>query len=864
MTGWLWRRLGRGAPEEEVGRELEFHLEMRSSEFEAGGLDGESARAAAAASFGDVVSISDGLVSGRRRRSRGERRREWWSGVGGDVRRAVRLLRRNPGYSVAIVLTLAVGVALVAVWSAVATAYLVKPLPFPESERLVQIEGEGAPDWAEPQDVFVRAVSWDLDVLSIVGDGRPTSVRTSWVTAGWFTASGARPQLGRLFGADEAGRGGAAVAVIGHALWQTRWGGDPGVIGATFTAYSSDRPEESEVFTIIGVLEPDFWFLNGYTEVLVPLRVPRAAYMATLRPGVTLSDAESVLRRQAEARDPAAAEVRLRYAQDAYVERVRPVVNALGGAVGLVLAIALGNALSLVLVRVIGREHEFAVRAAIGAGRGRIARQLLAEGLVLSVVASVAGVMLARVTVMLTRDMLPLMLGTGVPGGSETLSIGGALGFPLFACVTIGAVLAFAPLLSVWRPGLLSALREGRRGTASKGRQRARSALVAVELALSLSLTVGAGLLLRSALYLDDRPLGFDPAGIAALSVALRQNEFPDAAVRADLFARMESAIERDLPGMEASMVGWAPLARSWSLPVETPEQPGEGDDAATAFATVASSDYFTTLSIPLVAGRAFGPDDSPGSEPVAIVSRSLAERLWPGRSAVGGRIRIAPGDGMMRTGPAVWRTVVGVVPDVIKTLTTENPPDLYYAVAQAPPMFVEIVLKDATGPVRLDAVREAIWRIHADVPLDDVRWLDRDVAVATLPSRFLAWLVTAFGVFALVLAAVGMYGVVAYAVSHGRREVAIRMAMGATGGRVARAFVSRQAAWIGTGLLAGLAGGWALSGMLRSQLYGVSAGDPATWLGATLAVGGVALLATWLPARTAARLEPGRLLHGE
>lgn len=866
--GGLWRRLNRSRAEDDVSLEVEFHLEMRAKEFEATGMSPEAARRAAESSFGDVDGISARLVTARRGRDHRRRWRESWSGFVSDVRRAARMLRRDPGFSIATVLTLGVGVALVTAWAALATAYLVKPLPFPAVDRLVTVSGPGAPDWRDAPEVFEIAVSWDLDALSIIGEGRPQSVRTSWITAGWFELSGARAKLGRLFREDETGPDGRAVAVISDALWQTRWGGDPDVVGRTFTAYSVDRPEESEVFTIVGVLEPDFWFLNGFTEVLAPLRGGRPSYMARLRSGVSPAEAQAVVRRWAETRGRESSDVTLRRAQDAYVEQVRPVLLTLGGVVGLVLVIALGNALSLVLVRALGREREFAVRAAIGAGRGRVARQLLTEGLVLAGAAAVAGVVFASAMLVVTRDVVPAILGTGVPGGTDALSIDGrVLAVAVGACAVIGVTLALVPLIGLWRPAL-STLREGGRGTASRGRQRIRSALVALELALSLALAVGAGLLLRSALHLDRQPLGFEPEGIVALEAAVRQTEFPEPAARAELFDRMETTIEREVPGLEATIASWAPLARAWSLPVETPERPGTGrEDDPAAFVTSVAPDYFGELAIPLLEGRPFNRDDRLATEPVAIVSRALAERLWPSGGAVGGRIRLVPEGGVAASihgGPPVWRTVVGVAGDVTNTLTGENPAGLYFPVAQVPPTLAEIILRAPAGTVPVEAAREAVWQVYPDVPLDDLRRLDEVVAAATLPARFLAWLVSAFGGFALALAAIGIYGVVAFAVNQSRRDVAIRIALGATGGRVAFAFVVHQAAWIGAGLLAGLAGAYALSSTLRAQLHGIDPADPLTWLAATTAVGCIALLATWVPARRAARMEPSRMLQGD
>jgi putative ABC transport system permease protein len=864
MRGWLWRKLGRGVPEEEIEREVEFHLEMRAREFEAEGMTAEAAHAAARESFGDVGRIRERLSVERRRRSSWRRSRETASSLLGDVTYAGRVLRRSPGFLLAVVGTLGVGVALVVVWAGLANAYLVRSLPFPDADRLVLLEGQGVPDWRDVPEVLERSVSWDLDGLSIVGDGRPQTVETSWVSAEFFALTGARPVLGRFFDATETGPGGRSVAVIGYHLWQERWGGDPGIIGRTFRAYSADRPEESEVFTIIGVMPRDFWFLNGSHEVLAPLRTSRPTYMASLREGVSREEAEAFLRREAEARDPEHADVKLIGAQESYTAQVRPLLVALGVAVFLVLGIAFGNASSLVLVRATARESEFAVRSAIGAGRGRIGRQLLVEGLLVAACAGTAGTLLAASSLSLVARTLPRIFGTPVPGGAGAVRFDFvALGAGLTACVLLGLLLAVIPLVRVWRPNLRSVLTENARGPGSARRQRLRSILVTGEIALSLSLMIGAGLFVRSALRMQQTPLGFEADGTVALSVSLRRSEYRDATERAALFARMRASIEDNVPGSRVAMMMWSPFSRSWVVPVETPEHPYSGDDGVLSFINTADDAAFDLLNIHLVQGRRFNAMDRAGSEPVAIVSSTLARRLWPDGDALGRKVRMKPfGNATMHDGnEGEWRTVVGIVDEVRKTMAGNNPSDLYYALDQVPPMNVDVLVRNVPASA-LESVREAIWRVNSELPLDGVRWLDDAVAAATLPSRFLAWLLSAFGVFAVVMAGVGIYGVVACAVNQSRRDVAIRMALGATDGRVVATFVRQSATLIGFGLVLGLAGGFAASRVLASQLHAISPGDPLTYASVALGLGLVTFLATWLPARQAARTDPMRALQ--
>lgn len=786
------------------------------------------------------------------------------SGIVNDIRFAQRSLRRNPVFALAVMLTLGAGVGLTAATAGLVDAYLWRGLPYPTSDRLVHVEGMGSPDWQDVPPVLETVVAWDLDAFSIVSDGSPERVWSSWVTPGFFSALGVQPHLGRFFTAEEAGPGGAALAVISHDLWQRRWGGDRSVLGRTFAAYSDDRPDDAEVFTVIGVLPPDFWYFNRFTEVLAPLRTSRAVSLAVLSAGVTPAAAQSVLATRARERDPSRAAITVEPVHERLADRVRPMLTAVTAAVLLVLLLACGNAAVLLLVRAVGREREFALRAAIGAGRGRLVRQLLAEGLSLAAGAAMVGVMLAWLLLDASGGVIGRVTGMAVPGGTTAIRLSAPALLTALAAATLATVLfAVIPHVAASRLNLAGALTEGGRGTDSRRRQRTRGVLVAAEIALSLALLVAAGLLVRSAVHLQRLDLGFDPAGVVALDVSLRERDYADAAARQQFWDRVLDDVSAALPGAAAALVSWAPFSRFAGWPVETPERPAADSAATAVFLAAASTGYFTTLDIPRVAGITFNETHVHGGPPVAVVSASLANRLWPGGDAVGRQVR--PASSHMAgedAAPEPWLTVIGVVADVRKTLTAENPPDLYVAMTQQPGLRAEIVVRDPTGRGRLRALREAVWMVNREVPLNTERWLQDDVAAASLPARFLALLLTGFAAFAVMLATIGLYGVVAYAVVQGRRDIAIRMALGASRGTVVAMFVRSGARLVAAGIAAGLLGAWALSRLMRSLLHGIQPGDAMTWLAVALLLAGAALLATLVPAYRAARTEPMQLLH--
>ncbi|MCI0434402.1 MAG: ADOP family duplicated permease [Gemmatimonadetes bacterium] len=874
MGRWLDRVLGREDVRAEVEREIRFHLEMRKREYEEAGYASEEARAAAERAFGDAAEIMDRLRAARARRQRRLQLGEVMAMAVSECRQAIRSLRKRPGFVAVLVLTLGVGIGLSVATVGVLSAYLARALPYPDADRLVFVQGAGAPDWQDPPAVLSRVVSWDLDALSIVSGGTPEQVRTSWVSPAFFEMMGVRPVLGRVFGEEEAGPGGASVAVIHHALWQRRWGGDPGVIGRTFTAYSIDRPEEAEVFTIIGVLPEDFWYFNGYTEVIAPLRTPRPVYMATLAPGVTLTAARQALESAARERRAERIDLNVIPVHEQYVSNVRPTLLAVAAAVALVLLIACANAAVLLVVRTAGRRREFAVRAALGAGRVQLGRQLLLEGLTVSVIAAMAGTALAWVLLETVGVFLPRMLGAEAPGGAAALRVDGLALLAAVAITTVtGVLFGMIPLVTA-RPGRMArALAEGGRGTESLTRQRLRSTLVVAELALSLALLAGAGLLVRSAVHLGRLELGFDAENIAIIGFSLRAADWSDPVDRVGLYERIAERVRTQLPGTSAAVVTRPPFSQLPPVPVETPEVPAPDSGGPRALLQMASPGYFETIGIRVVRGSGFDATHGPSSPPVALVSDELAARLWPGADPIGQRIRVpmptllpaVMGSMSMQASRApAWRTVIGVVTEVRQGLTEAHLPDLYYPLAQVPPMAATLMVRDPTGRGRLGAIRDAVWQVIPELPLNELSWMEDDVAFASLPSRFLALLISGFALFAVILATLGLYGVISYAVSQRRRDIAIRMALGAESRSVVRMFVAQGARLAGIGVLIGVTGGLALSAGFKNQLYGVESNDPATYALVALVLAAAALGATWLPARRATREDPVQLLHAD
>ena len=792
--------------------------------------------------------------------------RRWMRGVRDDLGAAGRSLRRDLRFSGLVVGVLGVAVALGVVVFAVVNAYLLRPLPYPAADRLVQVRTVTDVSWSEVDDVFEHPVSWDLDVFTLLGDDRPRMVRGAWVTPGFLEAYGIAVQPGgRGFLPEEGDPGAPPVALISHLLWQEHFGGDPDVVGRSFRAFTSDRPDHAESFRIVGVLPADLWHVNNFTEVLSPLRVDRSVYAGRLHPDLPLSVAEDRLTDLAQSTAAGLPEdfrVELVPLQESVVREVRPTLEALQAAALIVLLIACMNGTVLLLVRTASRSREFGVRRALGSPGLRLGRQLAGEGLLLAVAASILGLCIAAGVLRGVRQWIPAGLGMGAPGGFDTLRLDGTvLGATAAATLGMAAVFALAPtLLGLGRTALTRLGGSGRtpgRGTGL------RSLLVGVEVALSMALLAGAGLMVRSAIHLSRQPLGFVAEGVTVGTLGLRQAAYPDPDRRTAFFDAVLEAVrarpEVEAAGLTASSP-FSGIVRGQGFEAE------DGGSSKEAVVAPVGDGYYATMGIPLVRGRAPDRRDGPGAEPVAIVSQDVAEALWPGLDPLGRRLRLAAvpppgGNGE----PGDWLTVVGVVGNIIRDMETGSVGEVYTSHRANPGFWMSLVIRRRTDhEATVTAVRDALAEFDPEVPFTAGAPLDDLVATARRPTRVMAGVLLTFAGFALVLSLVGLYGVVAYAARQRRRDVAIRMALGAAAGNVTRGFLVRGLAVVAAGVCVGALGGLALGRTLAGDLQGVGPDDPLTHLTVAVVLVGASTLAVWIPARRAARAVPMRVLREE
>ncbi|HXV86460.1 MAG TPA: ABC transporter permease, partial [Gemmatimonadales bacterium] len=720
-------------------------------------------------------------------------------------------------------------------------AYLVRGLPYPGSERLYSVAyagaGEATPqglsevDWLTVSDVVEHPIAWDLDVFYLVGGDHPERAPGAWVTPGFMRGLGIQPAMGRAFTPDEFQPGGPQVALISHALWRSRFGGDSTMIGRSFQAYVSDRPDDPELFTVVGVLPAGFWHLNPYTQVLTPLRALSYPYLVKLRAGVTPeAGAERITQLIRSGGVPLPRPVELRSVHREYGRRLRPLLLATGSAVTLVLLTACANVTFLMVLRGIRRQKDVAVRLALGAGTARIAQSLVTEALVLTGTAGLIGLGGAALALRPLAPVVERQLGRAVPGGAATVSID----WPVLVAVAalllvVGALLALTPLVATTRSSLYAVMRSGRQaGTEGRRGRRIRMALVAVEVAGSLALVVGAGLTVRTVLRMLQVESGVQSAGVIGASLALRDRTYPDASSRIAFSERLARALEAT-PGITASALSYPPpLAELDARPVETDGETGGIRRAAGVF--LVTPGFFATLQIPLLQGRLLSPGDRGATEPVAMVSETAARHLWPNVTALGQRLRVELPAFMTDGAAPITRTVVGVVRDVRHSPGDDQMADVYLPWLQVPGRFARLLIRAPGEPVVWrDGLRRLLAEIDPEVSLDQVSPLDDTVREQLARPRFLARLFTTFGLFAATLGVMGVYAVTAYAVQQREREVAVRIAVGAAPRSVTALFLRQAALVLAAGMAAGLVAAAGLGRLLQTQLYGVPPVDPVT-----------------------------------
>lgn len=791
-----------------------------------------------------------------------------------DIRFALRTLRARPTFTLVAILTLALGIgATTAIFSAV-SAVLLRPLPWPDSERLVLVWGTRGTtrqngvvyldylDWRAQARSFASLGVVRGQSVNLTGGDEPERVIGEFVTANVFRMLGNTAQQGRLFtDAETEVASRQPVAVITDGFWRSRLGARTNAVGSTLVL-------NGQPFTVIGVTKPDATEPLGTPDVWMPIGYypnqgdldhrgqPGVLVLGQLKPGVTRRVAQAELdavTHRIEVAYPKTNEgvgANVQSLSDLVVGPVRTPMLIVFGAVAIVLLIACGNVANLQLARAAARRRELSVRTALGAGRARLVRQLLTESLVLSIAGGALGILLARWSV----AALGAELLAGVPvHGAITLDAPVLL-FAAAVTVAAGVLFGSAPAWQYSRADVHEALSIRGDTAAASGKAWLRSALVVAQMALSVVLLVSAGLLTRSLFALGRVQPGFDPTHTLTLQFRLPVTKYRSEARIADMFTRALEEMRR-VPGVQhAALVRATPLnGNGESFPYSLSDKPiADGQLAPTAQVNIVSPDYFETLRIPRLAGRDFTMQDRDSAAPVAIVNDRLARHAWPNESALGKRIRLGGPD-------ARWATIVGVVGTTKQMRLSEDPLEqAYICYLQRPLIFTEAVVRTSGDPDALaGAIRAAIWRVDRDQPVWRVRTMDRVLDDARGGPRLLVWLMAAFAILSLVLAAVGVYGVMSYTVTRRTHEVGIRIALGAGRGQVLGLVLRQGVRTIVVALAIGLVVAAATSRLLASQLFGISSLDPFTFTLVPGLLALVALAACYLPARRASRVDP-------
>jgi predicted permease len=892
LASLLWK----ASVGDEVDAELAFHVEMRTRELIERGMDPAVARAAAEARFGNIAEVNHECRRIGERRERDMRRTEYVSELAQDVRFALRQLVRAPAFVAIASLTLALGVgATTAIFSAV-EAVILRPFPYVDPGRLVFVLthwsfGDGGASVGDYTEWRRRSTSFDefggfqhLGVTIANGES-PERVLAAYATASVFPLYGVPPEQGRVFRSDEDQPGHNDVVVLSDGLWRRSFGGAPGVVGRTMIV-------DGKPHTIIGVMPARFDPTDSHEQLWIPagFTAQQLAFhdehfltvVARLKRGATFAAAQhelDAIARQLAVEFPvtnASSGIRMRGFADTIIGDYRARLFVLLGAVSCVLLIACANVVNLLLARGAARSTELAIRTAIGAGRARIVRQLLTESLVLALLATAIGVLLAwsgiHVLVASAPGTIPRLATTRL----DTTVLLFALGLAVVSAVGVGLV----PALRATHGDAQASLREGGRGGGGGGatgsltgaRDRVRYALVVAEVAVAITLLAGAGLLIRSAIYLDHVDPGFDPRGLIAARVALRAlpDSEQDALHAEQTFLRLAAELSVR-PGVQAAAVtSAAPFGAGGGTNGLVPE--GKERNQANAIDSrlrMVSPGYLAAMRIPVIAGRDIGESDRRGQLRVMVVSQALARTAWPGENPIGKRVACCEGT----PEDPRWKTVIGVAADVrTGGPTQEIRPEFYLPIAQAPleawrwtNRTMTIVARATTGNATAlsPTLRSTVESIDPTAPVYYVGSLSDRIEESMADSRFHLVLLVTLGVVGLLLAAAGIYGVIAYLVTVRTYEIGVRMALGATAADVVRLLTWGGLRPVLAGaLLGGLASAWATR-LLRGSLFGVGTTDPVTFLSAGVILLAVSIVAILVPARRATSVDPTVSLHG-
>ncbi len=814
-----------------------------------------------------------------------------------DVRFAIRSVRQRPGFALVAVITLALGIGANAAIFSVANGVLLRPLPYLRPADLVMVWGawEANPradisvpeywDLREQSRSFERLAAFAEGTENLTGSGTPERLRTGYLTADALPLLGVAPALGRNFTAAEDLPEQARVVLLSDGLWRRRFAADPAIIGRTLKL--DDVPAQ-----VIGVLPAGFQLPLHYSgqpmELWAPLQLDPGIDRSTrgwhflrvvgrLRPGATVESAGreiADLTRRMKERYPkeytAGFTGWTAPVVDSVVGQARPAILVLLGAVGLLLLIACANVASLQLARGESRQREIAVRTALGADRSRIIRQLLTESVALAVAGALVGLLLALWGVQALIAAAPAT----IPRLQEIGIDARVLLFTAAVAVGTGLLFGLAPALHAAKTDLSGALTEGGRGgTSGSARQRFRRGLVMAQIALALILVTGAGLLLRSFVRLSGVDPGFDPDHVLTTRIELSSGRYESKEQARAFYDQLLKRVEA-LPGVRSAAAARAlPMTGrldigDWSFVLEgkhsTPPLPSEWHPADWQAITPG---YFQTMRIPLLQGRGLEVGDRIGAPGVMVINQSLARQVWPTGDAVGQRVLLGGGDA-----DSIWRTVVGIVGDVRhRGLDAAPRPEMYLPHAQfpagtgRPQRSMYLVVRTSGDPASLaPAIRNAVDGLDPDVPLAEVQTMEQALGSWAAERRLTMMVTSGFALVALTLGAVGIYGIMAHLVVQRTREIGIRIALGAVPGEILR-LVLVQAAWlVGVGIAAGVAGALPVTGLLSGLLFGIRPTDPVTFAGTAVVLGLVATVASLVPARRAARVDPVEALRSE
>jgi putative ABC transport system permease protein len=877
--------------ERDLEEEIRSHLEMQVEENMRQGMSSEEARRAALRKFGGVVHVKEAY---RDRLSLPAVETAFQ-----DLRYGLRMLRRNPGFTFVAVLTLALGIGANTAIFSVVNAVLLRPLPYDEADRLVFLT-ERSPwsedltlsypdfaDWRAQNHVFEYIGVYNYNGYNLTGSGEPERLRAGRASADLFSALRVRAALGRIFTNEEDKPGAPGVVVLSHGLWQRRFGGNPNILNQSLTL--NDHP-----YTVVGVLPPDFRF-EERNEIWVPVEAnisagvlrgrdlhPFLRGVARLEAGVTLEQAraemDAIAARLAQ-RYPINKNVEARITPllENYVHNVRRALWVLLGAVAFVLLIACANVANLMLARATAREREMAVRVALGASRWRVIRQLLTESLLLAVVGGALGLLLAKwgVKVILTFS------ANSLPRSSEIGLDTRVLVFTVAISVLTGIVFGLAPALQAIRADVQESLKETARSTTG-GRHRLRQFLVVAEVALTLVLLIGAGLLIRSFYRLQQVNPGFIDEHVLSFRVSLPVQKYAHENQWLNFYQQVIEKL-RAVPGVkEVGIASRVPMdgnnnANAFRVVGQPPFPPGQMQSMQVCFV---SPDYFRTMRIPLLRGRYFTEQDNRShlseeqlrgldrgdrlslGRKTVIVDEEFARRHWPNQDPVGKQILWGAGGG--DDSPL---TVIGVVGRV-KLDSPQEPIGAvqgYFAFLEYPQPVMSFVVKTTLEPERMIApAREQVQAVDASQPIFDIKTLTQLRAAAIAPQRFNLLLLGMFAAVALALAVVGIYGVMSYAVTQRTHELGIRMALGAQSHDVLRLVIGQGMKLALIGVALGVGGALALTQLLKTLLFDVSPADPMAFVSIALLLTIVALIACYIPARRATKVDPMSALRHE